>query len=137
MHVFPVDLRRSAKIFTNRWYQQQKIKNSFEKMWYLHQVTFASVGFRHVANTYFEGFCDSSNCLTMPKPNPRLQPVIKIEFIILFPYLFNFDLNFQIFNAINASQFFFFSKNNKKNFLFIWEFTLFDYYVARVFQMNY
>lgn len=74
-------------------------------MCYLHQVTFASVGFRHVANTYFEGFWDSSNCLTIPKPSPRLQPVIKIEFIILFRNLF-FNLNFQIFNAIKPSEFF-------------------------------
>lgn len=52
-----------------------KTKNSIE-------VTCAWSGFRHVAKMCFVGLLKSSSCLTKPKPSPRLQPVIKIEFIL-------------------------------------------------------
>lgn len=48
------------------------------------QVTCALSGFRHVAKMCLVGWLVASNCFTKPKPRPRLQPVIKIEFIIQF-----------------------------------------------------
>lgn len=52
--------------------------NELMRMWF----TLASDGFRHVAKIYLDGFEAISNCLTKPKPRPRLQPVIKIEDIL-------------------------------------------------------
>lgn len=53
------------------------------------KFTCALSGFRHVAKMCFVGLLDASNCLTNPRPSPRLLPVIKIEFILLFVH---FDL---------------------------------------------
>lgn len=53
------------------------------------KVTSALSGFRQVAKMCFVGLLDASNCLTNPRPSPRLLPVIKIEFILLFVH---FDL---------------------------------------------
>lgn len=52
------------------------------------QVTCALSGFRHVAKMYFVGLLAASNCFTKPKPSPRLQPVIKMEFMITFFFFF-------------------------------------------------
>lgn len=62
------------------------------KLHWKFQVTCAWSGFRHVAKICFVGLFDASNCLTMPKPSPRLQPVIRIEFMFDFISLSNFSL---------------------------------------------
>lgn len=50
--------------------------------WRQFNVTCAFSGCRHVAKICFVGLFELSKCLTMPKPRPRLLPVIKIEFMM-------------------------------------------------------
>lgn len=60
--------------------------------------TLASAGFRHVARMYFDGFDAISNCLTNPKPRPRLQPVIKNEVIVAYLFQFPLVMNFTLYD---------------------------------------
>lgn len=78
------------------WYRfcQAKVSFQIESTWFYFnekknaknknsiEVTCAWSGFRHVAKMCFVGLLNSSSCLTKPKPSPRLQPVIRIEFIL-------------------------------------------------------
>ena len=47
----------------------------------LNLLTVALSKFRHVANIYFGEVGHLISALIKPNPRPRLQPVIKIEFI--------------------------------------------------------
>lgn len=85
------------------WIKCNWIRNKLRK------ITCAWSGFRHVANICFVGLFNSSNCLTMPKPRPRLHPVIKIEFMFEF-YL---ALKFWIFLSFSLFQYRICSSNQR------------------------
>lgn len=56
------------------------------------EFTCAFSGCRHVAKICLIGLLELSSCLIMPNPSPRLQPVMRIEFIVFIQQQIEIDL---------------------------------------------